>query len=274
MLVIKCGGNAAVDCEAVCRDVAQLARSGRPVVLVHGGSAHIDRLAGRLGIPQRIQTAADGVPARHTDQATLEVVTLALAGQVKPQLVAALARHGALAVGLTGLDGGLLRARRKQPQRALLDGKWMVVRDSHAGTVYEVDAGLLTLLLGKGLVPVVSPPALADDGLPVNVNADRVAAAVAGVLGADQLVLLTGAAGVHRDPADEGTVQQVSTVSRSGPPDPHARGGMALKLVAAREALLHGVSRVRVADGRSATPVLAALAGGGTEVVLRDAAAV
>lgn len=273
VLVIKCGGNAAVDFEAVCRDVARLAGAGRPVVLVHGGSAHIDRLADRLGVQQRTQTAADGVPARHTDEATLEVVTLALAGQVKPRLVASLARHGARAVGLTGLDGGLLRARRKRPQRAVLDGKLMVVRDSHAGTVYEVDAGLLKLLLGKGIVPVVSPPALADDGRPVNVNADRVAAAVAGAVGAGELVLLTGAAGVHRDPADEGTVQRVSTVPRTGPPDPHARGGMALKLVAAREALLQGVSRVRVADGRSATPVLAALAGAGTEVVLRDATA-
>jgi len=117
---------------------------------------------------------------------------------------------------------------------------------------------------------VVSPPSLADDGLPVNVNADRVAAAVAGALGAEELVLLTGAAGVQLDPADEGTVQQAATVSRSGPPDPYARGGMALKLVAAREALLHGVRRVRVADGRAATPVLTALAGGGTAVMLRD----
>ncbi len=270
VLVIKCGGNAAVDCEAVCRDVAQLAGSGRPVVLVHGGSAQIDQLAFRLGIPQRIQTAADGVAARHTDQATLEVVMLALAGQVKPQLVASLARHGARAVGLTGLDGGLLRARRKRPQRAVLDGRPVIVRDSHAGTVYDVDAALLRLLLGQGFVPVVSPPALADDGQPVNVNADRVAAAVAGVLGADQLLLLTGAAGVQRDPADEGSLEQVATVPRSGAPGAHARGGMALKLVAAREALLRGVRQVRVADGRSTTPVLAALAGGGTEVVLGD----
>lgn len=273
MLVVKCGGNGAVDAEAVCHDVARIARTGRPVVLVHGGSAQIDRLAGRLGVPQRTQTAADGVPARHTDEATLEVVTLALAGQVKPRLVAALARHGARAVGLTGLDGGLLRARRKRPQRAVLDGRRVMVRDSHAGTVYAVDPELLRLLLGQGIVPVVSPPALADDGRPVNVNADRAAAAVAGALGAELLVLLTGAAGVQRDPADENTVQETCAVPRSGPPGPHARGGMALKLVAARDALRDGVGRVRVADGRTATPVHSALAGAGTEVVLADTTA-
>lgn len=268
MLVVKCGGNAAVDPGAVCREVAAIALAGRAVVLVHGGSGDIERLAARLGVPQRIQVAPDGVPARHTDEATLEVVTMALAGVVKPRLVAALNACGVPAVGLTGLDGGLLRARRKAPQRAVEDGRRVLVRDNRAGIVERVEADLLRLLLRQGLLPVVSPPALAGDGTAVNVNADRAAAAVAAALAATELVLLTGAPGLLRDPADERSLLRRCVVPPDGSPPVHARGGMALKLVAARDALLAGVARVRIADGRDAGRIRAALAGAGTEVLL------
>ncbi len=263
MLVVKCGGHGAVDADAVCRDVAELTLAGRPVVLVHGGSADIERLAARMGVPLRRQVSPDGVPARHTDPGTLEVVTLALAGAVKPRLIAALARHGARAVGLTGLDCGLLRARRKPPQRSIVDGRRMLVRDNHSGTVHGVAADLLTFLLGAGIVPVVSPPAVAEDGEPVNVNADRAAAAVAGALGAE-LILLTGAPGVLADPADEASVLERCDVPDK--PQDFARGGMALKLVAAREALLAGASAARISDGRTKRPVWDALEGAGTEI--------
>ena len=269
VLVVKCGGHRAVDTAAVCRDVAELSRAGRKIVLVHGGSADVDDLAARLGVPLREQVAPDGVRTRHTDAAALEVLILALAGVTKPRLVGALARHGVDAVGLTGLDGGLLRARRKPPQRAVVDGRRLLVRDNHAGTVHHVDTDLLTLLLERGTVPVVSPPAVAEDGRPVNVNADRVAAAVAGALRAELLVLLTGASGVLRDPADEDSRLDRCAVPATGAPPAYAAGGMALKLVAAREALAGGAARVRIADGRTARPVRAALDGAGTEAVLQ-----
>ncbi|PRY22041.1 [LysW]-aminoadipate kinase [Pseudosporangium ferrugineum] len=268
MLVVKCGGNAAVDPAAVCREVAAVARAGREVVLVHGGSGDIERLGARLGVPQRTQISPDRVRARHTDDATLELVTMALTGVVNPRLVAALQAYGVNAVGLSGLDGGLLRARRKAPQRAVVDGRRVLVRGNRAGTVDRVDAGLLRLLLHRGLLPVVSPPALADDGSPVNVNADRAAAAIAGALPGAELVLLTGAPGLLRDPADEDSVLAECAVAPDGPPPGYAHGGMALKLVAAREALRAGVGRVRIADGRDAARVRAALAGAGTAVVL------
>lgn len=270
VLVVKCGGHAAVGTDAVCRDVAGLVTAGRRVVLVHGGSAEIERLAGRLGVPQREQVAADGVPVRYTDDATLEVVILALLGMVKPRLVTALSRYGVPAVGLTGLDGGLLRARRKAPQRATVNGRRVVVRDSRAGTVYRVQTDLLDVLLDRGVVPVVSPPAVTDDGEPVNVNADRAASALAAALAAE-LVLLTGAPGVQRDVSDERSVLDTCAVPRTGPPVPGMAGGMALKLVAAREALLGGVPLVRIADGRRAAPLTTALAGAGTRVLLAPA---
>ncbi len=269
ILVVKCGGNAAVRSEAICADVAAAHRGGRPVILVHGGSADIDRLAERLDVPTRRLVAPDGVSTRYTDESTLEVVQLALAGSVKPRLLAALRASGADAVGLTGLDAGLLVAARKPAHRAFLDGRRIVVRDDHCGRIVAVNGDLLSTLLTAGLLPVVSPPAVAEDGRAVNVDADRVAAAVAGAVRASTLVLLTGARGVLADRNDEASVLPVCRVPRRGAP-PVVTGGMGVKLIAARDALLSGVRRVLIADGRRPSPVQEALAGAGTEVLLEE----
>lgn len=270
LVVVKCGGNPAVDAASICADVAALVRD-RPVLLVHGGSSEIARLAGKLGVPQRTLVAPDGVSTRYTDPATLEVVTLALAGGVKPRLVAELSRLGVPAVGLTGLDGGMLRARRKSAIRSVLDGRTTLVRDNLSGQLTEVRVELAETLLRSGFVPVVSPPALDEHGHPVNVDADRVAAALAAALGAEHLVLLTGAPGLLADRDDHTSVLSTYEVPATGAPGRFAGGGMALKLVAAREALAGGVPSVLIADGRVADPVGRALAGFGTTVTMNCA---
>ncbi|MGH4033413.1 [LysW]-aminoadipate kinase [Actinomycetota bacterium Odt1-20B] len=268
LTVIKCGGNPAVDAGGICAEVARLTGEGESVLLVHGGSGEIARLAGRLGVPQRTLVSPDKVSTRYTDPATLEVVVLALAGGVKPRIVAELSRLGVPSAGLTGLDGGMLRARRKSAVRAVVDGRTVLVRDNLSGRLGEVRVELPRALLRSGFVPVVSPPAIDEHGHPVNVDADRVAAALAAALGADRLVLLTGAPGVLADPDDETSVLPVYEVPATGAPGRFAGGGMALKLVAAREALAGGVPSVRVADGRTADSVGRALSGSGTAVTL------
>jgi [amino group carrier protein]-L-2-aminoadipate 6-kinase len=270
LTVVKCGGTAGVDATAVCADIAELVRAGQRVLLVHGGSADIAALGDRLGVPQRRMVSDDGMDTRYTDPATLEVVVLALAGAVKPRLVAALARAGVDAVGLTGMDAGLLRARRAAAHRAVVDGRRMVLRDNHGGRLIGVRADLLRTLLAAGTVPVVSPPALGEDGRPVNVDADRAAAALAAALDAHTLVLLTGAPGVLADPADERSVLRRCAVPTTGVPSGVGRG-MAMKLVAGRDAVRGGVGRVLVADGRRTGPVRAALAGAATEITLGSA---
>jgi [amino group carrier protein]-L-2-aminoadipate/L-glutamate 6-kinase len=270
LTVVKCGGNPSVDAEGICADVAELVRDGQSVLLVHGGSGEIARLAGKLGVPQRTLVAPDNVSTRYTDPATLEVVILALAGSVKPRIVAELSRLGVPSVGLTGLDGGLLRASRKSAVRSVVDGRTTLVRDNLSGRLREVRTELAETLLRSGFVPVVSPPAIDEHGQPVNVDADRVAAALAAALGADRLVLLTGAPGVLADAADHTSVLSTYEVPATGAPGRFAGGGMALKLVAAREALAGGVPSVRIADGRVPNPVSGALAGAGTTVTMRS----
>ncbi|MGH3167701.1 MAG: [LysW]-aminoadipate kinase, partial [Trebonia sp.] len=230
--------------------------------------ADIERLARAMNVRQRKLVTPDGVSTRYTDKDTLEVLVLALAGAVKPRLLSALARHGVTAVGLTGLDGAFLRARRVARLRAIVDGHRVVVRDNHAGVITTVDTSLLKGLLGLDLVPVISPPALAEDGNPVNADADRVAAAVASAAGAGDLIMLTGVPGVLRDPADERSLLTSCAVPAEGRPAEWVHAGMALKLIAAREALQAGVPRVRIADGRTGRPVTDALDGHGTRIVL------
>ncbi|MFC4909655.1 [LysW]-aminoadipate kinase [Actinomadura gamaensis] len=259
LTVVKCGG--AVPPEPVCADLA--GRAGE-VVLVHGGAPEIERLSAELGVPARTLVSPSGVTSRHTDPAMLDVVTLALTGRAKPRLLRALAAHDVPAVGLTGLDGGLLRARRKTAQRAVRDGRTVIVRDDHSGRVTGVRPELLRTLLGAGFVPVLSPPATGEDGAPVNVDADRAAAAVAVALGAARLVLLTSAPGVLRDASDDASLLARCALPREGPVPHAASGGMHRKLIAAREALLGGVPRVSVSDGRLPRPVTAALGGAGT----------
>ena len=267
VMVIKCGGHAGVDASAVCADVARLHAAGTSVVCVHGGSAEIERLAARLGVPQRRLTSPDGMSSRYTDAATLDVVSVALAGVVQPRLVTALLRAGVPAVGLTGVDGGLLRARRRTAQRALAGGRQVIVRDDLSGRVTAVNTALLTTLSAAGFVPVISPPVLGEDGAMLNADADRVAAVVAGAIGASMLLMLTGAPGVLADPADPASVLADCVVPADGPP-PLRGGGIGVKLLAARDALTAGVPAVLIADGRADQPVQRALAGAATRVTL------
>jgi len=269
--VVKLGGGDGVDPGRVCGDVAELAAAGRQVVLVHGGAAEIDRLAAQLGLARRTLVSPAGTTSRHNDPATLDALTMAMTGRVKPRLLAALAARGVAAAGMTGLDAGLLVARRKGAQRAVVDGRTVVVRDDLSGRIVAADPTLPRLLLTAGIVPVVSPPAAGEDGRPLNVDADRAAAALAVALGAGRLVLLTGAPGVL---GDGGAPLARLELPAEGPVDLGWSGGMRRKLHAARDALAGGVPRVVVADGRVEHPLAAALAGHGTTVTLAGRPAV
>jgi [amino group carrier protein]-L-2-aminoadipate/L-glutamate 6-kinase len=253
LTVVKCGG--ALDPGPVCADVARLRADGQRVVVVHGGAPEIARLAAELGVPARTLVSPSGVTSRHTDLATLDVITLAMAGRAKPRLLRNLAAHGVRAVGLTGLDGGLLRARRKPAQRSVAGGRVVVVRDDYSGRVVDVATDVLHALLEGGFTPVVSPPAAGEDWQPLNVDADRAAAAIAGALRAGRLLLLTGVPGVLTDPADEGSVLARCALPADGAAPHAATGGMHRKIVAAREALRRGVPEVIIGDGRVTRPL-------------------
>ena len=267
IIVVKCGGNASIDPTAICADIAYLASVGRRVILVHGGSADIQNLADRLDVRLKRMTSLDGLSARYTDDAALEVVSLALAGVVQPRLVSELISNGVAAVGLTGVQGALIRARRRRAQRVLVGSRQVIVRGDRSGRITGVNVKLLYTLLDAHFTPVISPPVLAEDANVVNADADRVAASVAGAVRAEVLVLLTGAPGVLADSSDPQSVMPVCVVPRDGPP-PMREAGIAVKLLAARDALTAGVPTVFIAGGNGPQPVRRALAGKATRMSL------
>lgn len=267
MIVVKIGGAAAVDPAGALADVAAVAGAADhdDVVVVHGGSTAVDDLLDRLGIdPTYVETPA-GVTGRFTDEATMEAFTMAMS-RVNAELVVGLRDAGADAVGLSGADGGLLTGPRKSAVRVVEDGRKKIKRGDHSGRIEDVDDGLLRTLVADGRVPVVGPPMLADDGVAVNTDADRAAAAVAAALGAE-LVLLTDVSGVYADPDDPETrIGSVATPDEFAALEDAAEGFMRRKVMAVAEALAGGASGAVVADANAERPVRAALSGEGTHV--------
>jgi acetylglutamate/LysW-gamma-L-alpha-aminoadipate kinase len=263
MIVVKIGGARAVDPAGALADLAAVEAD---TAVVHGGSTAVDDLLDRLGIEPDYVETPDGVVGRFTDAETMAAFTMAMAGQVNTDLVAGLRAAGVDAVGLSGVDGGLLAGPRKSAVRVVEDGKKKIRRGDHAGRIESVNDDLLADLMADGYTPVVSPPMLADEGTPVNTDADRAAAAVAGALGAT-LVVLTDVAGILADPENPDTlVERVDDPNALEAVREAAEGFMGRKVMAAEEALAGGAEEVVVADANAESPVRSALSGGGTHI--------
>jgi acetylglutamate/LysW-gamma-L-alpha-aminoadipate kinase len=264
-VVIKIGGAKAVESAGAISDVRSLRDRGEQLAIVHGGSTRIDDTLERMNLdPEYVETPS-GVVGRFTDADTMEVITMVLAGLVNVNLVADLQSQGVAAVGFSGVDGELLTGPRKGAIRVVEEGKERIRRGEHSGRIEDVNVSLLDRMLTAGYTPVIGPPMLADDGVPVNTDADRVAAAVAGSLSA-RLVMLTDVPGVLEDPDDrESLIEGVRTPAELEAVEDVAGGFMERKVMAAKEALASGAVSVTVVDGTLDSPVSAALNGAGTQ---------
>jgi acetylglutamate/LysW-gamma-L-alpha-aminoadipate kinase len=265
MIVVKAGGNGSLDVEGVCADVAELVRQGEQVVVVHGGSHETNVISRSLGHPPRFVTSASGHVSRFTDRRTLEIYAMVTAGRINKLLVERLQRLGTNAIGLSGVDGRLLEAKRKSALRIVENGKRKVLRGDYSGRIERVNTGLLTTLLAAGYVPVVAPLAISEKSEALNVDGDRVAAAIGAALGAHTLVILSNVPGLLREFPDEATlIPFIAREAANEHLERFAQGRMKKKLLGAIEAMNEGVKRVVLGDGRVEQPLQRALAGEGT----------
>ncbi|KAB1187104.1 MULTISPECIES: acetylglutamate/acetylaminoadipate kinase [Haloferax] len=265
-VVVKIGGAKAVDPEGAVADVAHLVANGTDVVVVHGGSTAVDETLEELGEEPTYVESPSGVTGRFTDERTMEVFSMVMPGKLNTDLTALFREAGVDALGLSGVDGGLLTGPRKSAVRVVENGKKKIKRGDHSGKITSVNASLLETLLDGGYTPIVTVPMLADDGVPVNADADRAAAAVAGALGA-RLVVLTDVKGVYADPDDESTlIETADTPEEFEALEAAAEGFMTKKVMAAKEALTGGAAEVIVSDANLNDPIVTALNGGGTHV--------
>ncbi|SEQ86350.1 acetylglutamate/acetylaminoadipate kinase [Natrinema salaciae] len=267
-VVVKIGGARAVDPEGALADVASLVADGEAVVLTHGGSTAVDETLAELGEEPTYVETPGGVVGRFTDERTMDVFKMVMPGKLNTDLVESLHNEGVDAVGLSGTDGKLLEGKRKSAVRVKEDGKKKIKRGDHSGTIESVNADLLETTLAGGYTPVVSVPVLGKEKgggyTAVNADADRAAAAIAGALEAD-LVVLTDVSGIYEDPDDESTkIESAATPAAFETVKDAAEGFMTKKVMAAEEALEGGASSVIVATANADEPISSALAGAGT----------
>ncbi|MBE0695662.1 MAG: [LysW]-aminoadipate kinase, partial [Anaerolineaceae bacterium] len=205
MIVVKMGGAQGVNLAAVCQDVADLIRQGEVLVFVHGGSNETNELTEKLGLVPRFITTVTGFTSRYTNRQTLEIFAMAT-GKINLVLVGQLQKAGVNAIGLSGIDGRLLCAKRNEAIKIVENGKRLVIRDDYTGKIEQVNAALIKSLLAGGMMPVIQPLAISEAGDALNVDADRAAAVIAGAIGASQLILLTNVPGLLKNFPDESTL--------------------------------------------------------------------
>lgn len=238
-IVVKYGGNAMTSEElrrAVVDDIVLLSLVGIHVVVVHGGGPDINRMLEKV---RKEPKFVDGL--RYTDQETMDIVQQVLCGKVNKNLVALFNRAGGRAVGLCGIDGGMLKAKAKDPRYGLV------------GEVTEVDPSPILETLHSGFIPVISTVAMGtDQETSYNINADTAAAKIAVACQAEKLILLTDVRGLLRDPKDDSTL--ISKLEISSVPrlvlDGILSGGMIPKIDCCVEAVRSGVRQAHILDGR------------------------
>jgi [amino group carrier protein]-L-2-aminoadipate/L-glutamate 6-kinase len=258
--VLKIGGSVR-DPDAILCAVAE--RDER-VVIVHGGSRELDQLSARCGATPRMVASERGEVSRYTDAATMDLFLMAYAGKTNKRIVERLRQLGRNAIGLCGLDGGVVQGRRRADLRIRESGRVKVLHDNHVGSIERVDVGLLCTLMDAGYTPVLCPPISAEDGTAINVDGDKLAAEVAIALRAERLFIFADTPGLLRDVDDERSL--IGRVTQDEAPALlESIGGRArVKLRAAADARRRGVAGVVLADGRCDTPLAAALGGAGT----------
>ena len=268
IVVVKYGGHAMGEEEnalAFGRDIALLEQVGINPVVVHGGGPQINSMLKRLNVQS---TFVQGL--RVTDAQMVEVVEMVLAGTVNKQVSSAITRAGALAVGISGKDGNLIRARRVT--RTVKDPGSNIEQVLDLGLVGEpeaVDTRVLQLLIGAEIVPVIAPVGVGADGVTYNINADTVAGAIAGALNAERMLLLTDVPGV-KDATGTFVPEMTVAEVKAGIADGWIAGGMIPKVETCIYAIEKGVKGAVILDGRTPHAVLRELfTDGGAGTLIR-----
>jgi acetylglutamate kinase len=253
-IVVKFGGNAMIDDklkEQFARDIVLMKLVGMNPIVVHGGGPQIGDLLKRLAIESHF---VDGM--RVTDTATMDVVEMVLGGSVNKEIVSLLNRNGGKAIGLTGKDGQLIRAKKlKVSQRTPDLAKTEIIDIGHVGEVEKINTEVLDMLVNSDFIPVIAPIGVGADGASYNINADLVAGKVAEVLKAEKLMLLTNIEGLLDKSGKVLTglsTEQVDALIADGT----IYGGMLPKIGCALSAVNAGVISAHIIDGRVPHAVL------------------
>lgn len=262
MIIVKIGGGSKINIAGI---IADLSGIDQQYVIVHGANALRDKLAEDLGQPKQVLTSVKGYTSVYSDEKLLDVMMMAYAGLRNKRIVEQCHQHGINAVGLTGLDGKMVRGRRNKGIRVYQGKKLKIVRD-FSGKPQSVNAPLLQLLLANGYVPVLTVPIIDEQNAAINTENDDVVRVLQQALKADTVINLIEASGFLEDKDDDASSIKKIPSSELEAWEQQVEGRMKRKMLAVRRLFEHGASKVVISDGRSEHPVNDALAGKGTVI--------
>jgi acetylglutamate/LysW-gamma-L-alpha-aminoadipate kinase len=258
LIVVKVGGSIIHEGSAggIFPEVKELTGSHK-LIIIHGGGAIVTEMSRKLGKEPKFIKNPKGFRSRYTDKEEADIYTMVMAGRINKELVSEFQKNGVNAIGLTGLDGALIRADRKEQIIAVDErGRKMLVEGDYTGKITTVNAELLRMLLDAGYTPVVSPLAMGGEAEALNVDGDRTAAAVAAAVKADALILLTDVEGLK---LNDKLVENLSLIEA----EQAVKGigaGMITKVYAAIEGVKGGAGEALIASGSRSRALTLALA--------------
>ena len=256
MIVIKIGGSVVDGLHSsALADIKSIAEKYK-LVIVHGGGKEVTATATKLGKQQKFIVSPGGVRSRYTDKETAEIYTMVMSGKLNKAIVLMLLRQDINAVGVAGIDGGILKAERKKKLLVINEkGRKMMIEGGYTGKITSVDASLVSDLVRSGYVPVISPIALSEEFDFLNVDGDRAAAYVAGGIKADKVIFITDVNGLI---LNEKLVSSM-TLDQAKEALPKIGSGMDKKVLACIEALEMGVKEAVIASGQTENPLSTAM---------------
>ncbi len=257
MNVIKIGGSVVDGIhETAIGDLKSISEKDK-LVIVHGGGKEVTAIANKLGKTQDFVVSPGGIKSRYTDKETAKIFTMVMAGKINKCIVRLLISNGVKTVGVSGVDGDVLKANRKKRLAVLNNnGRKMMIEGGYTGKISSVDPTLINLLLENGYLPVISPVAMSEEYEFLNVDGDRAAAYIAGALKAERVIFVTDVHGVEM--GDK--LIRTMTLEQAKLALPKMGFGMEKKVLAAIEALQNGVKEAIITSGKVERPFSKAIA--------------
>ena len=262
MMIVKIGGGASINLEAIVED---LAKQTEPFIIVHGANAARDQLLERLGQQKQVVTSVSGFSSVFSDDTLLESMMMAYAGLKNKQLVELFQKQGINAVGLSGIDGRLIQGQRNKGIRVERDGKKILLHD-RSGKPACINSELLQYLLDNRYIPVLCVPIVDEQGVAINAENDEIVVALQKALSAETIVHLIEAPGFLKDPKlDQSMIDRLSLAELRSYRE-SSQGRIKRKLLAIEKLFQDSKPKVFISDGRIQNPIQSALAGKGTEI--------
>lgn len=263
MILIKAGGGKTINWNYIAKNIVTIQHKEK-IVIVHGAGSIRNEIAERLGYPTKTIISPSGISSVLTDDKAIDIFLMVYCGLINKKIVETLQKNGVNAVGLSGVDGGLWKAKAKKNLMISENGKIKLLKNNRTGRVEKINTDLIHLLVNNAYVPVISAPAISFENEIVNTDNDWASAVMAGALKIDTMIVLFEAAGLLKDFQDEKSVIKKVDKKDLDFMMKFAQGRMKKKILGAKKAFELGLKKMYWGDGRVQNPITSLLKGKGT----------